>query len=71
MVNAFMNAKRTLQFYSPMQQLFALDYAINSLINDKKMSDTQGKYSRIQQLKKLRDEVLSRIKTLYYIHLAH
>ena len=70
MVNAFMNAKRTLQFYSPIEQLFALDYAINSLINDKKMSDTQGKYSRIQQLKKLRDEVLSRIKTLYYIHLA-
>ena len=48
MVNAFMNAKRTLQFYSPIEQLFALDYAINSLINDKKMSDTQGKYSRIQ-----------------------
>lgn len=70
MVNAFMNAKRTLQFYSPIEQLFALDYAINSLINDKKMSDTQGKYSRIQQLKKLRDEALSRIKT-YYIHLAH
>lgn len=70
MVNAFMNAKRTLQFYSPIEQLFALDYAINSLINDKKMSDTQGKYSRIQKLKKLRDEVLSRIKTLYYIHLA-
>ena len=55
MVNAFVSAKRSLKLYEPIEQLFVL------LINDKKITNTHRKYSRIQQLKKLKEDVLSKI----------
>ena len=61
MVNAFVSAKRSLKLYEPIEQLFVLNNAINSLINDKKITNTHRKYSIIQQLKKLKEDVLSKI----------
>ena len=61
MVNAFVCANRSLQFYKPLEKLILINNVINGLINDKRNSNTQGKYTRIQQLKKLKEDALTRI----------
>ena len=61
MVNAFVCAKRSLQFYEPLEKLILINNVINGLINDKRNSNTQGKYTRTQQLKKLKEDALTRI----------
>ena len=56
-----MCGKRSLQFYEPLEKLILINNVINRLINDKRNSNTQGKYTRIQQLKKLKEDALTRI----------
>ena len=61
MVNTFVCAKRSLQFYEPLEKIILINNVINGLINDKRNSNTQGRYTRTQQLKKLKEDALTRI----------